>query len=200
MSTNKSVFYVKNMVCARCIRAVKETFESLGKEVLHIELGKVVVDPGNNIDFKLLNEALGKHGFELLEERNAQLINRIKSFLVEKVHTKSPEKRKHKLSEEIERETGVDYNYASGIFSSLENITIEKYYILQRTERVKELLTYGELTLGEISYQMDYSSIAHLSKQFKTVTGFSPTQFRQLKKHPRQSLDEITELYKSNGK
>lgn len=182
--------FIKNMVCDRCILAVKSQLKALGMDVQSIELGKAVVY-GKEIDKRKISEALVKVGFELLEDKNAKLVNKIKSFIIDYVHNRKEGQRKLKLSALIEKEAGMDYNYVSGIFSSIENSTIEKYFILQKIEKVKELLTYGELTLNEIALQLDYSSTAHLSKQFKDVTGFSPSEFRKLKTHLRKPLDEV---------
>jgi AraC family transcriptional regulator len=126
-----------------------------------------------------------------LEDKRARLVEKIKTLIIELVQSEKLENLHINLSDYLSDKTGKDYAHISNLFSALENLTIEKYFILQKIERVKELLVYGDLTLSEISYQLGYSSVAHLSAQFKQVTGFSPSEFRKLKAHPRRPLDEV---------
>jgi AraC family transcriptional regulator len=183
--------YIKNMVCDRCIKVVKEELEKTGLEVADIKLGEAEVN-GEDIQVSKIKEVLEENGFELLENKNVKLIGRVKTLIIELIHhNKSGNTIKENYSEYISRAIGKDYTSISHLFSSIENITIEKYIIHQKVEKVKELLIYDELTLSEISYQLGYSSVGHLSSQFKQVTGMSPSEFKKLKSHTRKSLDQI---------
>ena len=184
--------HIKNMVCPRCERVVREELEKLGLEVRHVELGEAQVFPkaGGEVEQEAVRVALEQAGFELLEDQKAKLVERIKTLIVDLIHH-HPEELRVNYSDYIAAQIDRDYHYLSQLFSSLENVTIEKYIILQKIEKVKELLVYGELTLSEIAYQLHYSSVAHLSNQFKQVTGFTPTEFKKLKSHQRKGLDKI---------
>lgn len=179
------------MVCNRCIRVVKEELEKINLIIEDIQLGEATVASEHNIDLEKIKTVLENSGFELLEDKNVRLIERIKTLVIDLIHHKKGERGNKNYSEIISKEIGKDYHFLSNLFSSIENITIEKFIILQKIERVKELLIYDELTLSEISFRMDYSSVAHLSAQFKQVTGLSPTEFKKLKNRSRKPLDEI---------
>lgn len=185
--------YIKNMVCNRCIKVVREELEKLGLQVQNIELGKVIVTADENQlpDLKEIKRVLEENGFELLEDKKVQTVERIKTLIIELIQDDKLEMLHENLSGFISRSIGRDYHYLSSLFSSIENITIEKFIILQKVERIKELLVYDEQTVSEIAYRLGYSSSAHLSNQFKQVTGFTPTQFKQLKAHSRKPLDEV---------
>jgi AraC-like DNA-binding protein len=181
---------VKNMVCNRCVRVVQEELEKLGLEVKDISLGEVtVLFPSEKVPLDKIAETLAKAGFELLEDKKAKTVEEIKRFVIQLVQ--QPEHRNKNYSELIAKHIGKDYHALSQLFSATENVTIEKYIILQKIERVKELLVYDELSLSQIADEMGYSSVAHLSGQFKQVTGFTPSAFKKLKTHNRQPLDEI---------
>lgn len=182
--------FVKNMVCDRCIRVVKEELEKTGFQVGRIVLGEVEVRSETSIDKKKVNDVLMKAGFELLEDKNVKLIEKIKTLVIELVHHASEKNARLNLSDYISKEVGKDYHSLSTLFSQKEGITIEKFFILQKIERVKELLIYGELTLSEISYQLSYSSVAHLSNQFKQVTGLTPSEFRKISSG-RNPIDKV---------
>lgn len=179
------------MVCPRCIRAVRQLFVDLDLAILSIDLGRVILPEKLKDPQKLILEnQLIELGFELLDDKQAQLINEIKSIIIQEVHHKSepsPINYSTLLSEKLHFE----YGYLSRLFSSVEGRTIEKFIIAQKIEKVKELLTYREMTLSEIAFQMNYSSSAHLSAQFKKVTGMSPTAFKEAIHFHRQSLDEV---------
>lgn len=185
---NSSHLYIKNMVCNRCIKVVKEELEKLGLEVRDIKLGEARVK-ANDISLAKIQKALEENGFELLEDKHAILIDRIKTIIIELTHHNRSGKIKGNFSDYLSKETGKDYHFLSHLFSSTEGITIEKYAIHQRIEKAKELLMYGELTLSEISYELDYSSVGHLSSQFKQVTGMSPSAFKKL--GSRNTLDQV---------
>ena len=174
--------YVKNMVCDRCIRVVKEEMLKLGHDVRSVELGEVVLGKGlNETDSARVRQMLESNGFELIEDKNKKLIESVKTAVIQFVHhqhEKSPLSMKY--SEYISKKVGKDYHSLSTLFSSVENVTIEQYIIKQKIERVKELLKYEERSLSEIAYSMDYSRGQHRSNQFKSVTGLTPTQFKKI--------------------
>ncbi|QIA08363.1 AraC family transcriptional regulator [Draconibacterium halophilum] len=188
----KQVLHIKNMVCNRCIKVVKEELEKLDIQIEDIELGKVAIS--KSLDTSQTEEVrtvLHDNGFELIDDKKSQLIDRIKTIIIEKTHYSNEGKELVNFSEVIANEAGYDYSYLSKLFSSVEGITIEKYIINQKIEKVKELLVYGELTLNEISYQLGYSSVQHLSNQFKKVTGLTPSHFKKVKENKRKPLDEV---------
>ena len=178
---------IKNMVCARCVRVVKEELENLGLTVQSVELGEATVS--GNATIEEIKTALTRAGFELLEDKKARTIEQIKNYIIQLIQ--DPENRTANYSDLIAKHLHKDYHYLSQLFSATENVTIEKFIILQKIERVKEWLVYGELSLSEIAYKVGYSSVAHLSSQFKQITGFTPTAFKNLKNHNRKALDEI---------
>ncbi len=185
--------HIKNMVCNRCIKVVKEEMEKLNYGVEKIELGEVVISSDKNkFNLEKIKEALEENGFELFDNRNANIIERIKILIINSIHHQSIESFSDiNLSKEIVSETGLSYQYVSSLFSSTEGITIEKFIISQKIEKVKELLVYDELTLSEIAYNLGYSSVQHLSNQFKKITGLTPTYFKRLKEKKRKPLDKI---------
>ncbi len=185
--------YIKNMVCNRCIKVVREEFEKLGLVVKNIQLGEVeVVNDEANLDMKRISEVLVTNGFELLDNKNSRVIEKTKVLLINLISSVDSGKDINiSISEYLAEETGLNYHYLSTLFSSLEGITIEKYIIHLKIEKVKELLVYGELTLSEISFRLGYSSVQHLSNQFKKITGLTPSYFKSLKNKNRQALDSI---------
>ncbi len=185
--------YIKNMVCQRCVAAVKKALEQNGLHPAGIQLGEVEISEELNPEQREnLRATLYELGFELFDDRKSRLIEQIKTAVINLVHYNEDERPKSNLSDYIAEKVGRDYNYLSSLFSEIEGITIEKYIILQRTERVKELLVYDELTLSEIAYRMGYSSVAHLSAQFKKITGLTPSHYKQVRDHKRKPLDGIT--------
>ncbi len=178
----EQTIYIKNMVCERCIRVVREELQRLGHDVRSVELGEVVI--GGTVtaaQMTELNVMLTKNGFELIEDRNARIIESVKTAVIELVHhNHDTAPLKMKYSDYLSKKVGKDYHSLSVLFSAVENVTIEQYIIRQKIERVKELLKYEEWSLSEIAYSMDYSSVQHLSNQFKSVTGLTPTQFKKI--------------------
>lgn len=184
--------HIKNMVCSRCIKSVAEIFKKAGIVPVHVELGKVQLKKDlNETQSGKIKDALMAEGFALLDNSKASLVEEIKNLVVNLVHYGDLEAMKEKLSSYLSRHLYKDYNYLSTLFSSVENNTIEQFFILQKTEKIKEWLVYDELTLNEIAFRLGYSSVAHLSSQFKKVTGFTPGQFRKLKDHRRRPIDSI---------
>jgi len=188
-----STFYIRNMVCPRCIKVVREEFEGLGLDVRNVVLGEVSVSgSADSLPIPAIREVLEKNGFELIEDKRAKVIEEIKRAVLKLArndHEKNPVRVKD--SEFIAREVGKEYHSLSSLFSSVENLTIERYLILQRIEYAKELLKYGDLTLSEVSYKLGYSSVQHLSNQFKTVTGMTPTEFRSMGGVHRHPIDHV---------
>lgn len=179
------------MVCDRCILVIKEQLEKAGIGYISVSLGEVQLnnEPGPE-QLDILNRNLTAIGFELLDDKKEKLVEKIKNIIISLIHRNEDGNNK-KLSAILEERLQLDYHYLSNLFSATEGSTIEKYTIRQRIERVKELLTYKELSLSEIADQMEYSSVQHLSQQFKKETGLTPTQFRDLKENTRKPLDKV---------
>lgn len=179
------------MVSLRCKMMVKEELKKLGINYVVVELG--TVDVLENITPQqraLLKTALLKSGLELMDDRKAILIERIKNVITEMIHY-SDELPRVNFSDYISQKLGYDYTYLANIFSEVKGITIEHYIIAHRIERVKELLIYDELTLTQIAYKLNYSSVAHLSNQFKKVTGLTPSFYRQLTQKRKSNLEDV---------
>ncbi|MGX5817588.1 AraC family transcriptional regulator [Chitinophaga lutea] len=185
--------HIKNMVCPRCVKAVRSTLEGMGLEVDDVSLGKAVLNqPPAGDQLRDIAAALQAEGFELLDDRKHQLVEKVKNIIVETVHYGDLEALRENFSSLLSTRLQKDYHLLSKSFSEVENTTIEQYIIQQKIERVKELLEYGELTLSEIAFKMGYSSVAHLSGQFKKVTGLTPSGFKQLREEDkRRPLDRI---------
>lgn len=184
--------FIKNMVCPRCIKVVTATITAKELTIKDIQLGKVTV-AGTVSEKQLqdLSEALQQEGFLLIDDKKQQLIAGIKSIIVQAVHHSELDEMRENFSTLLAGKLQKDYHYLSNLFSETEGTTIEQYIIQQKIERVKELLVYNELSLSEISYKLGYSSVAHLSAQFKKVTGLTPSKFKQLKAPERIPLDKI---------
>lgn len=189
----RKTLHIKNMVCNRCIKVVREELEKLDYMVVNIELGEVVIT-SNKKKFQLgdIKKSLEENGFELIDSRNANIIERVKILIIKLIHHNSTENQSDiNLHDEIIKEAGLSYQYVSSLFSSMEGITIEKFIIHQKIEKVKELIVYDELTLSEIANRLGYSSVQHLSNQFKKISGLSPSYFKKLKSKKRKPLDQI---------
>ncbi|MCZ8196308.1 MAG: helix-turn-helix domain-containing protein [Flavobacterium sp.] len=179
------------MVSLRCKMVVKEALEKLGLHYIILELGSVeIMDDLTNNQRKELHQTLLKSGLELMDDKKAVLIEKIKNIIIEMVHY-TDELPKVNYSDYISEKVGLDYTHISKVFSEVKGITIEHFIIAHKIERVKELLLYDELNLTQISYMMNYSSVAHLSKQFKKVTGLTPRFFKQLKDKKRIALENV---------
>ena len=182
---------IKNMVSLRCKIIVKSELENLGLKAIIVELGEVEI-PGD-LDPKLRHElrsALARYGFELLEDKKSMLIEKIKNIIVEMVHY-SEEPQRINFSSYLSEKLNYDYNYLSNLFSEVKGITIEHYIIAHKIERAKELLVYDQLTLTEIAEKLHYSSVAHLSNQFKKVTGLTPSFFKHMKHKKFIGLEDL---------
>ncbi len=186
---------IKNMVCPQCIRVVTEDLTALGLQVHRVVLGEADVSApeGAEPDLEAVRRRLLDAGFALLEDPRAQLVEQIKTLLVTLIHYPTPSPRLFNYSDYLVEHLGRDYYYLSHLFSSEEGLTIEKFIIRQKVERAKELIGYGELSMAQVAEQLGYSSPAHLSRQFRQVTGLTPTEFQRLgpASHARRSLDAL---------
>ena len=186
-----SVLYIKNMVCDRCKMAVEKVLRDNNIQPLSIELGEVHIEKKpNETQYKQLKGDLEALGFELLDDRKHQTIAQIKTAIIQLVHYRDSSTN-FNLSNYLASELHADYSALSKLFSEVTGQTIERYFIEQRIERVKELIRYAQMSLTQIAFQMNYSSVSHLSSQFKSVTGMTPTQFKALKINTRRGIDEI---------
>ena len=183
--------HIKNMVCNRCVLVVKSELEKLGHEIVAIELGEVILK--NQIteeDKKGISKQLETFGFEILNDSGSKTIEKIKTILIDLVQNKNNDIN-ITLSDYLIQNLHQDYSKLSNLFSNVEGISIEKYFINLGIEKVKELIVYDELSLSEIADVLHYSSVAHLSNQFKKVTGFSPSYFKKNKESKRTELDQL---------
>lgn len=186
-----TTLHIRNMVCNRCILVVRQLLEGQGLTPLHIELGKAIVQEELSPQEKAaLKGALEAVGFELIDDRRLLLIEQLRNAVIGLVHYHDGGLRTN-LSDYLSEKFHSDYSALSKLFSEMTGITLEKYYIAQRIERAKELLVYNELSLGEIADMLNYSSTAHLSAQFKSVTGMTPSQFRMQNDKTRRPLDQV---------
>lgn len=179
------------MVCSRCKMVVKNELLRMNLHPSVVELGEVHISEELTAEQKKqLNHNLLSFGFELIDDKKSRLIEKIKNAIVDLVHYSEKQPRAN-LSEYISHKLHHDYNYLSNLFSEVEGTTIEQYFIAQKIERVKELLVYDELSLSEIAVMMNYSGVAHLSKQFKKTTGLTPSHFKQLKEKKRIPIENL---------
>ena len=189
---NNKTLHIKNMVCNRCIKVVTEELEKLFYNVEKVELGEAVISSSKKIDMEKIKAVLEMNGFELTDNRNAKIVEHVKIFIIKSIHhSESSNLSEIDWHNEISSMVGLSYQYISSLFSSMEGYTIEKFIINQKIEKAKELLVYDELTLSEIAYRLGYSSVQHLSNQFKKVTGLSPSYFKKLKSAKRKSIDKV---------
>lgn len=192
MSPPETTLRIKNMVCSRCLRVVRERLEGLGLPLTHLELGRAdIALSATAIDLEAVRRTLEAEGFSLIENERVRQVERIKAEIIALVQQDRLGELRTNLSIHLSENLEQDYASLSSLFSALEGITLERYFILQKTERVKELLAYGELTVSEIAHRLGYSSGAHLTNRFRQETGFTPTQYRREKHHARQPLDEV---------
>ncbi len=179
------------MVCDRCIMVVQNELDKLGFDTKNIRLGEVTLEKELTPEEKeKLSETLIPLGFELIDDKKSRIIEQIKNTIIEIVHHQENDI-KANLSDILSNKLHHDYAYLSNLFSEIEGTTIEKYFIAQKIEKVKELLVYDELSLSEIAFRLNYSSVAYLSNQFKKVTGLTPSHFKQIKEDKRKPLDKV---------
>ena len=173
--------YIKNMVSARCKMAVKEALQSMGVHFVFVELGVVeTMDDLTAEERRQLKETLLQSGLELMDDKKSELVQKVKNLILDMIY-QSEEERKMSFTGYLSKHTGHDYPYLASLFLEAQGTTIQQFIILHKVERIKELIMYSEMSITEITWKMNYSSVAHLSNQFKKVTGLTPTHFKQLK-------------------
>ncbi len=182
--------FIKNMVCNRCIKAIQSDVETLGIRLKHIELGSIIYEEKSKDDFENIKTILERNGFEILLAQDKQLVEQTKIELI-KLLRKLPLQLEKTLSKYLESTMNIEYSKISKIFSFNESITIEKYFIKLKIEKVKELIQLQENNFTEISQLLDYSNLTHLSNQFKNETGMSLTEYKDNKQNFRSPLDRI---------
>jgi len=183
--------YIKYMVSIRCKMIVKSELEKLGLHYSSVELGEAEIREDISADqLSRLDLALKKSGLELMDDKKSILVEKIKTMIIEMVHY-ADEQIKTNLSDYLAENLHYDYTYLANLFSEVKGTTIENFYLTHRIEKVKELLVYDELTLTEIAYRLHYSSVAHLSNQFKKMTGLTPSHFKNLKHKRRSTLENV---------
>ncbi len=183
---------VKNMVCPRCILVLNNELGNLNITPNKITLGELEIK--ETVDDELLiaiKNQIHQHGFEIIDDRKTVLVEKVKNTIIELIHSYENTKIKKKFSSIISEKLQIDYSYISTIFSLVQGVTIEKYIILQRIEKAKELLIYNELSLSEISDKLGYVNVQHLSTQFKKITGLTPSYFKKLKDNKRKAIDQL---------
>lgn len=183
--------FIRNMVCNRCKMVVKSELEKFGLHPVSVELGEVeIIEELTEQKKAQLNEQLLSFGFALMNDKKMRVIEKVKNLIVDLVQNKNSQL-KTNLSDYLSSQLHHDYTYITNLFTQVEGTTIEQYFISQKIERVKELLVYDEFSLSQIADDMDYSSVSHLSKQFKKVTGLTPSHFKQLRERKRKPLEEL---------
>ena len=186
-----NTIFIKNMVCDRCIMVVQNELEKLGLDAKNIKLGEVILSKEiTSLEKENLSKTLEPLGFEVIDDKKGRIIEKIKNIIIDLVHHQDSDV-KTNLSDVLSDKLHHDYNYLSNMFSEVEGTTIEKYFIAQKVEKVKEVLVYDELSLSEIANRLNYSSVAYLSNQFKKVTGLTPSHFKQIKEDKRKPLDKV---------
>ena len=179
------------MVCNRCILVVQNELDKLGIEATNIKLGEITLKKDlTTKEREELENVLDPLGFKVIDDKKSRMIEKIKNVIIDLVHHQDNDA-KTNLSDVLSDALHHDYNYLSNLFSDIEGTTIEKYFIAQKVEKIKELLVYDELSLSEIADRMNYSSVAYLSNQFKKVTGLTPSHFKQIREDKRKPLDKV---------
>lgn len=183
--------YIKNMVCIRCKMVVKAELETLGLIIAKVELGEAeTLGTITAAQLRKLDIALKKTGLELMDNKKSILVEKIKTLVIELVHY-TDDQIKINLSDYLSEHLDYNYTHLANLFSEVKGTTIEQFYLSHKIEKVKELLVYNELNLTEIAEKMHYSSVAHLSNQFKKITGLTPSHFKELKKKRRNNLENL---------
>lgn len=186
------IFYLKNMNSTCCIRLIRKVIQQLGAEDGYIKLGEVSLSwDSGKLSEKEIISALEENGFPVLKDKEQQLIEKIKTSVIELIHLSDNKSSIIRNSDYLVDKTGYSYQHLSSIFSQHENMTLERFIILHKIEKVKELLDYDELTLSEIAWQMGYSSVQYLSSQFKKVTGLTVSEYKNGSQSHRRPLDTI---------
>lgn len=179
------------MVCIRCQMVVKAELEKLGMRYVYVNIGETdIIGKLSSTQLAQLDIELRKSGLQLMDDKKSILVEKIKGVIIELVHY-TDEQIKVNLSDYISEKLSLDYTYIANLFAEVKGTTIENFYLKHKIEKVKELIVYDQLNLTEIAYKMHYSSVAHLSNQFKKITGLTPTHFKKLKKKRRITLEDV---------
>ncbi len=187
---DNQLFHIKNMVCSHCAEVLREKLDQAGFNVQKIELGEVTLERSiDSSQQQRFAEVIRNNGFDVINDQNSQLVEQTKQLIIQLVRT--GQKLQNPLSEYLSKKLHKDYQLISRLFSGVEGKSIERYFILQKIERAKELIVYGEQSLSEIAYELGYSSQQHFSRQFKKETGLSPSHFSEIKENRRISIDRI---------
>ncbi len=189
--TNTKSFFLKNMICKCCISYLREKLVAAGVEVVEISLGQVSIEVKDKQTLQIAKEVIAEMGFEIITSRDLVLVEQIKMAIIDLVHHLNNANSVIRKSDYLVEKLGMSYPYLSKTFSQHESITLEKYIILQKIEKIKELIDGEEYSMSEISYLMDYSSIQHLSAQFKQITGLTPSEYKKSDRSMRKSVDEL---------
>ncbi len=181
------------MVCDRCIRVVRQDLENIGIKVSKTELGYVeLAEQVNTFQFQAIKHTLQNSGFELITDQRLAIVEQIKLLIINEVYQLNTDKNSSQnFSDFLVKKIGYEYSFISSLFSSVEKTTIEKYVIAQKIARTKELLFNGDLSLSEIAWKLNYSSVAHLSNQFKQLVGITPSEFKKVEHKKRHSIDQL---------
>jgi AraC-like DNA-binding protein len=183
--------FIKYMVTRRCQTAVKEVLKDLGLHYIMVDLGEVdIMEDLSEEQREQVRAGLHKSGLELLDDKKTILIEKVKSIIIEMVHS-SNDQIKTNFSDYLSQKLNYDYTYLANLFSEVQGSTIQQFVIIHKVERIKELIMYDELNITEIAFMMNYSSVAHLSNQFKKTTGLSPSQFRSFKSRKRNPIEDV---------
>jgi len=191
MKVSKTL-YIKYMVCKCCIRIIKQEFDKYDIAIKRIILGEAEISYDNEkVDDNRIEKILNENGFELVVNKEKILVEQIKTAVIELVHYANNMNSIIRNSDYLVEKLGYSYQHLSSIYTKYENNTLEKYIILHKIEKVKEMIEYGELTLSEIAFAMGYSSVQYLSTQFKNITGISVTDYKKTSNHERKAINEI---------
>lgn len=190
MSDTKS-FFLKNMICKCCVSYLREKLEAEGVVVVEISLGQLSIELENEETLLVTEKIIAEMGFEIIKNRDLVLVEQIKMAIIDLVHHLNNANSVIRKSDYLVEKLGMSYPHLSKTFSQHESITLEKYIILQKVEKIKELIDGDEYSMSEISYLMDYSSIQHLSSQFKTITGLTPSEYKKSDRSMRKSVDDL---------
>ena len=185
-----TTLYIKNMVCDRCKKVLKDELMGIGAKVASIELGKIVLESSSEVDMSRINQLVNSNGFELIKDKDLLLVEQIKLFLISMLE-QLPLQRTQKLSSLLAEKLNKDYSGLSKLFSRNEHITIEKFFVRLKIEKVKELIQQGSHSFTEIADLLDYTNSSHLSRQFRDATGLSMTEYKKSSLWSRSSLDKI---------
>ncbi|MFD1187475.1 helix-turn-helix domain-containing protein [Pontibacter rugosus] len=190
-SQHQKVLRIKNMVCPRCIMVVREELERLGLHVLEVELGVAIISDNDELDVAAVESIMNSKGFELLHDKWEELVESTKVAVIDVIYSEKIATLATNLSTYLAEELGRDYSTISTAFKTSEGITLSRYIVLQKIERVKELLTYGELPLSTVATKVGYKSLQHLSSQFREITGTTPNKYRTQGGTDRQTIDNL---------